>query len=133
MTPATSGPHWFGATTAMNMPSPARWGLYESGIPDEILVHNLEHGGIGIHYDCIAECPELVQQLSDIIPRNTSQYIMSPYPGLAGTVSITAWRHHLDLGDGGDGILSESDLDEIQKFIDEYKDRAPESILGNSF
>lgn len=37
--PATSGPHW-GA--------PARWGAYSAQLPDERLVHNLEHGGIVI-------------------------------------------------------------------------------------
>jgi hypothetical protein len=125
VTPATSGPHWFGPTTAMDMPSPARWGLYDTGIPDEILVHNLEHGGIGIHYDCDDACPELVQELSDLIPSNPSQYILSPYVGLPKKIAITAWRHHL--------YLDEVDVEEIRKFIDEYKDRAPESVRGNSF
>ena len=32
--------------------SPAPWGKYDTQLPNEILVANLLHGGIGIHYDC---------------------------------------------------------------------------------
>ncbi len=125
ITPATSGPHWFGPTTAVGLPSPARWGRYETVIPDEILIHNLEHGGIGLHYNCEDGCPEIVQQLDDILPRNPAQYIMSPYPGMESNIAITAWRHHL--------FLDEFDEELIRQFIDEYKDRAPESVQQNSF
>src|SRR3989344_1710779 len=37
--PPTSGSHYA---------VPADWGAYDSEVPDEQLVHNLEHGGIGI-------------------------------------------------------------------------------------
>lgn len=39
--PPTSGNHW---------PTPAYWGFYNTPLPDEQLVHNLEHGGIWISY-----------------------------------------------------------------------------------
>lgn len=39
--PPTSGNHW---------PTPAWWGFYNAPLPDEQLVHNLEHGGIWISY-----------------------------------------------------------------------------------
>ena len=39
--PGTSGPHWA---------IPAEWGIYSEPLPEERIVHNLEHGGIGIHY-----------------------------------------------------------------------------------
>ena len=123
--PATSGSHWAGATTPVGVPSPARWGRYDGVLPDEVLVHNLEHGGIGFHYDCEEECPEIVKGLDDIIPRNPSQYIMSPYPGLPSKIAITAWRHHL--------YLDEVDVDQIRDFIDEYQDRAPESLQQNQY
>jgi len=123
--PATSGPHWAGRTTPANISSPARWGVYEQAIPDEVLLHNLEHGGIGIHYDCEGGCPEIVQALDDIIPRNTAQFIMSPYVNMPKKITITAWRHHL--------YLDEVDEDLIRKFIDEYQDRAPESVPTNLY
>ena len=123
--PATSGEHWIGATTPVGVSAPARWGQYEQILPDEILLHNLEHGGIGIHYDCDDACPELVQALDDVIPRDTSQFILSPYPNMPARIAITAWRHHL--------YLDEVDKDLIEQFIDEYQDRAPESVPGNLY
>jgi hypothetical protein len=123
--PATSGPHWAGSTTPAGLPSPARWGRYDGVLPDEILIHNLEHGGIGFHYDCEEECPEIVKALDDLLPRNPSQYIMAPYPGLPSKITITAWRHHL--------YLDEVDVDQILEFIEEYQDRAPESLIQNQY
>lgn len=41
--PPTSGPHYG---------NPAPWGIYDHELPDEQLVHNLEHGGIWISYNC---------------------------------------------------------------------------------
>jgi len=123
--PATSGPHWAAATTAVGVSAPARWGTYEQILPNEVLVHNLEHGGIGIHYDCEGGCAEIVQALDDIIPRNNSQFILSPYVNMPSKIAITAWRHHL--------YLDEVDEDLIRQFIDEYQDRAPESVPGNQY
>ena len=118
--PATSGPHWAGATTPAGVPAPAPWGQYRQILPDEVLVHNLEHGGIGLHYDCEGGCPEIVQALDDIIPRNPSQFILSPYVNMPKKIAITAWRHHL--------YLDEFDEDLIRRFIDEYQDRGLESV-----
>ena len=125
--PATSGPHWFQNNTPAGVPAPARWGIYEIDLPDEVLIHNLEHGGIGLQYNCgLAEnCDTLVGQLEDLIPRNPSQYIMSPYSSMGQAVAITAWQHHL--------FLDEYDDDAVIDFIDAYIDRAPESVPGNSF
>src|SRR3989338_5338229 len=39
--PPTSGSHYA---------QPADWGVYEQELPDEQLIHNLEHGGIWISY-----------------------------------------------------------------------------------
>lgn len=123
--PATSGPHWFAPETPAGVPAPARWGVYDTPLPDEVLIHNLEHGGIGLHYDCPDGCDELVNQLEDLLPRNRSQFILSPYSGMETRLAITAWRHHL--------YLDDFDEQQILDFIDAYQDRAPESVPGNSF
>jgi hypothetical protein len=125
VTPATSGPHWIGPTTPAGVPAPARWGVYSNELPNEVLVHNLEHGGIGIHYDCDSACPEIIAALETIVPSSPSQFIVSPYSGMPSKITITSWRHHLN--------LDEVDIEKIQQFIDEYKDRAPESVTGNMF
>lgn len=123
--PATSGDHWFAPTTPAGVPAPARWGIYEFALPDEVLVHNLEHGGIGIHYDCPDECEKLVDALRKLVPQNPSQFIVSPYPGMKTQIAITAWRTHM--------YLEEFDESLIREFISVFKDKAPESVPGNTF
>jgi hypothetical protein len=123
--PATSGPHWFQSETPAGVPSPARWGDYDFPLPDEVLVHNLEHGGIGLHYDCPDGCNEIVALLEDLIPGNSSLFILSPYSGMESKIAITAWQHHL--------FLDEFSEEQITHFINAYQDRAPESVPGNSF
>ena len=86
--PATSGPH-YGQPLA-----PVRWGVHDDFVADEYRIHNLEHGGIGVHYDCPEGCPELEQQLADIVRKSVSgglKVMMSPYPGLDATIALTAW------------------------------------------
>ncbi len=124
--PATSGPHWF-VPPSIELPtgSPARWGVYEQELRDEILIHNLEHGGIGLHYNCPEGCPELVAQLLTIPPTGFSQYIVSPYSNMDHRIAVTAYRHLM--------YLEEFDEARIQEFVDAYLDRAPESVPGNLF
>ena len=107
------------------MSAPADWGVYNFPLPDEILVHNLEHGGIGIHYDCPDGCDGLKAQLEGLVPANPSQYIVSPYPDMPSRIAITAWRRHL--------YLDEFDEGRIREFIDAFQDEAPESVPGNMF
>ena len=42
--PATSGWHYSDES------SPTRWGVHNEFVPDEVLVHNLEHAGVGVAY-----------------------------------------------------------------------------------
>ena len=125
--PATSGPHWGVIVPSPILPagSPARWGQYEFELPDEVLVHNLEHGGIGLHYNCPSGCPEMVQQLIDLAPRGFSQFVISPYTAMDSKIAITAWRHVL--------YLDEFDEAQLREFIRSFQDQALESIPGNLF
>jgi len=124
--PATSGPHW--ATVPRDGApdgSPVHWGVYDHVVPDEALVHNLEHGGIGLHYDCPEGCADLVERLKGIVGRSPSQFVVSPYPGMEHRIAVTSWRHLMFL----DGF----DEARIREFVDAYQDRAPESVPGNQF
>ena len=85
--PPTSGDHWPPGAQAS-------CGFYEDGLPDERVVHNLEHGGIGVHYSCPEGCPELVEQLAKIVNRAASgalKVMMSPYPDMESRIALTAW------------------------------------------
>ena len=123
--PATSGPHWVGPETPAGVPAPARWGIYDWELPDEVLVHNLEHGGIGLHYNCPDGCDDLVNDLKSLIPENPSQFILSPYPNMESKIAITGWRHHM--------LLNNLELGKILEFIDAYQDRGPESVPYNQY
>ena len=111
--------------------SPAPWGKYDSQLPNEILVANLLHGGIGIHYDCsrIDEeatsiksgrdvCDLLKEDLENLMPTSYYQFIMTPYSAFDEyPITITGWRHHLK--------LMEFDEEQITEFIRAYQDRSP--------
>ncbi len=124
--PATSGPHWL-TKPAAGAPqgSPARWGVYAEALPDEVLVHNLEHGGIGLHYNCPVGCPDTIEALRGLVSSNPSQFIVSPYPGMPTKIAVTAWRRVI--------YLDTVDADVIRRFMTQYKGKAPENVPDNMF
>ena len=95
--PATSGWHY---STAMgdtfdydeDLLAPALWGVYEEELLDEILVHNLEHGGIRIHYNCPEGCPDLVDQLK-AMTKLGRKIIISPYSLMNSRIALVAWNY----------------------------------------
>ena len=124
--PATSGPHWNTLGSQVNNfeRAPSAWGPYERVIPDQVLVHNLEHGGIGMHYDttkCEDEGCTKIAEAFKRIARDWNDddtytgFVISPYPFMDKVITITAWRHHLR--------LDELDEPKILEFIDAYFDR----------
>ena len=111
--PGTSGPHWA---------IPAEWGAYSQPLPEERIVHNLEHGGIGIHYPESSDALT-IQRLENIakdVPGYPSCIVVSPHVGIAEGVVLTAWSVTLQT----DG----SSVDEITNFIDFYRDQGPERV-----
>ena len=115
--PATSGWHY-----ALPL-APAAWGVNDKVLQDEVLIHNLEHGGVGVHYDCPDGCDELVDQLSQIVDRSAGEglkVIMSPYPDMGSRIALTAWTF-LDKFDA-------FDEDRVKEFIQAHESspNAPE-------
>jgi hypothetical protein len=111
--PPTSGPHY---------PDPLRWGIYDTPQPDEALVHNLEHGGIVVAYNCPDGCPALVQQLKDLVGQYPSKVVLAPRPSkdVPHRITLTAWTWL----DGFDDF----DAARIQAFVAAHKDRGPENV-----
>ena len=111
--PPTSGPH---------SAQPADWGVHDEPLPKEVPVHNMEHGGVVIWYDCSAgvplgdaQCRELRDQLAVIVQSEVSAgklVLMAPY-GMEHRIALTAWRT-LDTFD-------EFDAARIQAFIDHFE------------
>lgn len=119
-TPPTSGPHYGNI---------AAWQIYDEPIRYEQLVHNMEDGGVIVYYQCEEPCPELVQDLSDVVTPYLDagdHVIMVPnQPGwsvgggqplhedMGAKIALTAWQRILK--------LDEFDFEKIDNFIRRYK------------
>ncbi len=93
--PATSGWHYEGSGIPYaggTIDSPAPWGIYNDEIPDEVLIHNLEHGGVRIHYNCPEGCSELISQLADSA-RLGRKIVLSPYTNMESRIVLAAWNY----------------------------------------
>ncbi len=75
--PATSGNHW---------PQWSRCGFFEDGLPDERIVHNLEHSNIIVSYNLTT--PEEVDELREVMSS----------VGLAGVVGVTRFYDKIEPG-----------------------------------
>ncbi len=112
--PATSGDHW---------PRWSKCGFYEEALPDERVVHNLEHSNIVVSYNLTT--PEEVDELRDVMSSGGLAGVL----GIArfydkiepGTVALSAWG----VSDTMPGI----DEERINTFFGAYgSNLGPESI-----
>ncbi|MEE9247146.1 MAG: DUF3105 domain-containing protein [Dehalococcoidia bacterium] len=118
--PPVSGPHWSDA----NAPIP--WGVYPQPIPDEVLIHNLEHGGIVIHYRSSAD-PVIRQQLEEFVqnqPGGTEGFILAPRNNLPATITMSGWEYYLPLFQINEPLM--------RNFISAHYDQGPEALSGGS-
>ena len=105
--PPTSGDHWPPGDEAP-------CGFYEQGLPDERVVHNLEHGTIVISYnltdnDAIEELKETFDDIGLAQLWGVARY----YDKLpTGQVAVAAWQ----VLDTMDGV----DADRIERFFEAY-------------
>ncbi|HET9498208.1 MAG TPA: DUF3105 domain-containing protein [Candidatus Limnocylindria bacterium] len=114
-TPAASGPHW---------PEPLAWGVYPSPIPQEPVIHNLEHAGIVIWYQADQLSPTAVAELADYTRGwNASErykVLVAPWAGadFGAPIAIVAWTWLL--------YLDEVDTELMDTFIDQHYGDGPE-------
>lgn len=107
--PPASGPHW---------PSPAKNGVYDSALPDEQLIHNLEHGHIWIAYK--PDTPDEVKnKLKEIVQKDDWKIVMTPREANETMIALAAWGRVLK--------LDSPDYDKVESFIKTYRNRGPEN------
>ncbi len=106
-------------TSGWHDPSPAPWGFYTNEIPDEILVHNLEHGGIWISYRDPKD-QEVIDKLSELIKRFRSKVIVTQRSRNDSRIAVAAWTRLVK--------LNQYDEQQILDFIKAYRNRGPERV-----
>lgn len=109
--PPSSGPHY---------PQDAPTGFYTSALPDEQLVHNLEHGQIWISYQPDLPAPALagLQKLTgDFV-------IITPRSQNDTDIALTAWGRQDKFNLGPDGL----DTQRVSDFILRYQNLGPERL-----
>ncbi|HLH74080.1 MAG TPA: DUF3105 domain-containing protein [Chloroflexota bacterium] len=117
--PPASGPHY---------PSPEPWGIYTNTIAQGYWVHNLEHGGIAVLYDCPNGCQSVIDQLEQAFktfPRDKYgevKLVGTPYSGLPNhaQAAAIAWDYRL--------IMNTFDVSKVLAFYNAHVDRGPEDI-----
>lgn len=102
--PPTSGPHLGGK---------ANWGVHETQIQDELQIHNLEDGGVIVHYDPSKVDAAGIQTLTDIVKGYSEKVNLEPYANLETPIVLTAWTR-IDR-------LPALDEQRIKDFINAYK------------
>jgi hypothetical protein len=116
--PPASGPHW----PVWQEP----WAPYPDGLPRERWVHNLEHGGIVLLYNCPEGCDAEVDQLIALRNArppdqfNVVRVLIVPDTKMPHRFAALAWTYRWQ----GDVV----DEAAITCFMNARYDRAPESV-----
>ena len=114
--PPTSGWHYGGGT--------GPWGVQTQPIPDELTVHNLEHGGVVIHYRQGLD-QATVDQLTALareLQQQSPCLVLVPRPAdkLDVPIAVTAWTWLVK--------LQQFDAGTIRSFFRAHVDQGPEHV-----
>ncbi len=111
--PPSSGPHY------ADQSSPAPWGAYIEEVPEEVFIHNQEHGGIIITYK-----PDLpadqIKKLQDLFtpPYSNQAFkptkaIVTPRSKNTKPIALASWRRTLSLDTYDEKVLMEYYLSNV--------------------
>jgi hypothetical protein len=106
--PPVAGPH---------APGAAPCGVFAEQLPNENLVHTLEHGAIGLLFRPDLDI-EQIRTLEDIVGEFETHVFSAPFAEMDSPITITSWGFRMP--------LDEVDEPAIQEFIDEFRQKGPE-------
>lgn len=122
--PPTSGPHhgeW------------AVWDIYDEPVPLVKTVHNLEHGGVVIHYGPQVEQAD-VEAIRSFYADDPNGLIVAPLPSNADKITLSAWTAPdaatgtSDRGRGWLARCTKFDEQAFSAFIEAHRYEGPERL-----
>lgn len=108
-------------TSGWHNPRPAEWGVYKQELPDEVLIHNLEHGGVWISYKPdISE--DVRKKLESFYDKYGRKIIIEPRSKNDADIALVAWNR-LDKFSA-----SEYSDERVERFIKAFRNKGPEFV-----
>ncbi len=81
----------FPPTTGTHFYVPAKFNIYTFPIPQVVVVHNLEHGGVAVQYGSKVP-PATVAKIRTWYLGDTNGLLVAPLPELGRKIALTAWN-----------------------------------------
>lgn len=120
--PPCSGWHYSDAS------APTLWGVYTQQVPDEVFLHNEEHGGVAITYkpdlpaDQIKKLQDLFAPPYSDTSFKPSKAIVTPRSKDTHPIELAAWTYTLN--------LDSFDQATLEKFYLQHEGKSPEPAAG---
>ena len=111
MTPPVTGRH---------SPSAAACGIHDERIQNELFVHSLEHGAVGILYDPQQVEVDRIRAIEALVGEYDERTISAPFPGMETPITATSWGRMMR--------VDEYDEDALREYIDSFIGRGPEDV-----
>lgn len=110
-TPPVSGAH---------APSWAPCGVHDRRIANELMVHTLEHGAVGVLYDPAQVDEQTVRAIEDIVGDFDSHTFSAPYEGMPSAIAVVSWGELMR--------LDELDERAVRQYIETFRGKGPENV-----
>lgn len=120
--PASSGPHY------ADEGAPISWGIYTDEVPEEVFIHNQEHGGVIITHQPTLPADQLKKLQALFAPPYSNKEfkpikaIVTPRAKNTFPIQLAGWGYTLD--------LKQYDEESIMKFYLQRVGKAPEAGAG---
>jgi hypothetical protein len=100
-------------------PGPAACGIHAQPIQDELQVHMVEHGAVGVQYRPDAFDLETIRQIEELVGGYDSFTFSAPYLEMETPIAVSSWARLMR--------LDTFDEDAVRQYIEEFRDKGPEA------
>lgn len=88
--------------------TPAQTGIYDKELPDEQIIHNLEHSHVWISYRSDLD-KDSIEKLADLAKKYGPKIIMTPRSKNDSPVALAAWQYLIKFDKVDDSTLQQMD------------------------